>query len=167
VSACVPSPYRSGFSLKQSCIALNFSTQSIPLGSSSENTKHENASRNCMPQGPYAIPPRHGQSQLIFPVTGSNAPPAAEEDDSSPSPSPSPSSKGGGPSAFSSTRSATAWDFESVASSESCAGDVWVVVVVVGGDFGLATSERTLQSIRKIRIKKPSQSYAYYQSRGQ
>ena len=126
---CVPSPYTSGFSLKQSCIALNFSTQSIPLGSSSENTKQENASRNCMPQGPYAIPPRHGQSQLIFPVTGSNAPLA---EDSSPSPSPSPSSfsrGGGGPSAaaFSSWPEGGA---KSV-SEDLCATDVWVVIVAV------------------------------------
>ena len=42
----LPSAYTSGCSLKQSCIALNFSMHSIPLGSASENTKHENASRN-------------------------------------------------------------------------------------------------------------------------
>ena len=49
----------------------------MPFGSASEKTKHENASRNSGPQGPCAIPPRHGQSQLISPVTGLNAPPAA------------------------------------------------------------------------------------------
>lgn len=75
----IPSPYTSGCSRKQSCIALNFSTQLIPFGSSSEKTKHENASLNCMPQGPWAIPPRHGQSQLISPVSGLNAPPLAPE----------------------------------------------------------------------------------------
>jgi len=46
----------------------------MPFGSASEKTKHENASRNSGPQGPCAIPPRHGQSQLISPVTGLNAP---------------------------------------------------------------------------------------------
>jgi hypothetical protein len=125
----VPSPYTSGFALKQSCIALNFSTQSIPLGSFSENTKQENASRNCMPQGPYAIPPRQGQSQLIFPVTGSNAPP---EDSSSPS-------SEGGSSAFPSTRS-VAWDSEvSEGGAESVSEDGVDndACVVVG--FGLAT----------------------------
>lgn len=45
-SSMISSAYTSGCSLKQSCIALNFSTQSIPLGSASENTKQENASRN-------------------------------------------------------------------------------------------------------------------------
>jgi len=45
-SSLISSAYTSGCSLKQSCIALNFSTQSIPLGSASENTKQENASRN-------------------------------------------------------------------------------------------------------------------------
>jgi hypothetical protein len=58
-------------------MAWNFSTQLIPLGSSSECTKHEKASRNSGPQGPCAIPPRHGQSQLISPVTGLKAPPEA------------------------------------------------------------------------------------------
>ena len=29
---------------------------------------------NCSPQGPWAIPPRHGQSQLISPVSGLYAP---------------------------------------------------------------------------------------------
>ena len=170
-----PSPYTSGFSLKQSCIALNFSTQSIPLGSCSENTKHENASRNCMPQGPYAIPPRHGQSQLIFPVTGSNAPPPAGGDSSSsPSPPPSPSSPKGGPSSapLSSTRSDAASDSaeasspeddggaESV-SSEDCASNV--VRAVVG--FGLA--KRTLQSNMPRKKLGHSEKTAYYPSRGQ
>ena len=49
----------------------------MPFGSSSENTKHEKASRNSGPHGPWAIPPRHGQSQLISPVTGLYAPPEA------------------------------------------------------------------------------------------
>jgi hypothetical protein len=55
-------------------MALNFSTQLIPLGSSSENTKQEKASLNWGPHGPCAIPPRHGQSQLISPVVGLKAP---------------------------------------------------------------------------------------------
>lgn len=37
--------------------------------------KHENASRNSGPHGPWAIPPRQGQSQLISPVSGLYAPP--------------------------------------------------------------------------------------------
>lgn len=53
----------------------------MPLGSCSEWTKHENASLNSGPHGPWAIPPRHGQSQLISPVTGLKAPPP--EDSSS------------------------------------------------------------------------------------
>lgn len=56
--------------------------QSMPLGSSSEKTKQLNAFRNSSPQGPCAIPPRHGQSQLISPVSGLKAPSGA-----SPSPS--------------------------------------------------------------------------------
>lgn len=52
----------------------NLSTQSIPLGSSVEYTKQLNADLNSSPQGPCAIPPRHGQSQLISPVSGLNAP---------------------------------------------------------------------------------------------
>jgi len=73
-SSIISSPYTSGCSLKQSCMALNFSTQLIPFGSSSEKTKQEKASRNWGPQGPCAIPPRHGQSQFISPVTGLKAP---------------------------------------------------------------------------------------------
>ena len=71
-----PSPYTSGRAMKQSCIALNLSTQLqiFPFGSSSLNTKHESASWFSSPQGPCAIPPRHGQSQLISPVTGLKAP---------------------------------------------------------------------------------------------
>lgn len=53
---------------------LNFSIQSIPLGSSSEKTKQLNAVLNSSPQGPCAIPPRHGQSQFISPVSGLKAP---------------------------------------------------------------------------------------------
>lgn len=52
---------------------LNLSMQSIPLGSSWEYTKHENAARKSSPQGPWAMPPRQGQSQLISPVSGLNA----------------------------------------------------------------------------------------------
>lgn len=52
----------------------NLSMQSIPLGSSSEYTKQLNAARNSSPQGPCAMPPRHGQSQLISPVSGLKAP---------------------------------------------------------------------------------------------
>lgn len=52
---------------------LNFSMHSMPLGSSSEYTKQENAALNSSPQGPWAMPPRHGQSQLISPVSGLNA----------------------------------------------------------------------------------------------
>lgn len=48
--------------------------QSIPLGSSFENTKQLNASLNSSPQGPCAIPPKQGQSQFISPVSGLNAP---------------------------------------------------------------------------------------------
>lgn len=59
--------------LKQSCIALKCSMQSTPFGSSVECTKQENAFLNSSPHGPLAIPPRHGQSQLISPVTGSYA----------------------------------------------------------------------------------------------
>lgn len=70
-----PSPYTSGCSRKQPCIALNNSTQFTPFGSASENTKQENAARNSCPHGPCAIPPRHGQSQLISPVSGLKAPP--------------------------------------------------------------------------------------------
>ena len=161
----VPSPYTSGFSLKQSCIALNLSTQSIPLGSCSENTKQENASRNCMPHGPCAIPPRHGQSQLIFPVTGSNAPPDDSEDPSSP-----PSSEGAAPSAFSSsTRSAAAaWDSE-VSEGGSESGSVsedWVDsnACVVAAGFGLAKKD---VPVKRAKGEVRNQSYAHYQSRGQ
>lgn len=52
---------------------MNFSIQSIPFGSSVEYTKQLNAALNSSPQGPCAIPPRHGQSQLISPVSGLNA----------------------------------------------------------------------------------------------
>lgn len=55
------------------------STHSIPFGSSSLYTKHENAARNSGPQGPWAIPPRQGQSQFISPVRGLNAPPEDSE----------------------------------------------------------------------------------------
>lgn len=47
--------------------------QSIPFGSSVEYTKQLNADRNSSPHGPCAMPPRHGQSQLISPVSGLNA----------------------------------------------------------------------------------------------
>lgn len=53
---------------------LNLSMQSTPFGSSVLNTKQLNAVLNSSPQGPCAIPPRHGQSQLISPVSGLNAP---------------------------------------------------------------------------------------------
>lgn len=65
--------YKSGCSLKQFCIVWNLSTQLMPFGSSSEKTKQENASLNFSPHGPSAMPPRHGQSQLISPVSGLNA----------------------------------------------------------------------------------------------
>lgn len=48
--------------------------QSIPLGSTFENTKQLKASRKFSPQGPWAIPPRQGQSQLISPVSSLKAP---------------------------------------------------------------------------------------------
>lgn len=54
-------------------MAVNFSKQSDPLGSASEWTKQEKASLKASPQGPWAIPPRQGQSQLISPVSGSYA----------------------------------------------------------------------------------------------
>lgn len=53
---------------------LNLSIQSIPFGSSFENTKQLNAARNCSPHGPCAMPPRQGQSQFISPVSSLNAP---------------------------------------------------------------------------------------------
>ena len=53
---------------------LNFSMQSMPLGSSLLYTKQLNASRNSGPQGPCAIPPRQGQSQFISPVSSLKAP---------------------------------------------------------------------------------------------
>ncbi len=82
-----------------------------------------------MPQGPYAIPPRQGQSQLIFPVTGSNAPP---EDSSSPS-------SEDGSSAFPSTRS-VAWDSEvSEGGAESVSEDGVDNDACVIVEFGLAT----------------------------
>lgn len=46
----------------------------MPLGSSFEYTKQLNAALNSSPQGPCAMPPRQGQSQLISPVSGLNAP---------------------------------------------------------------------------------------------
>src|ERR1700761_3390433 len=64
----------------------NLSMQSMPLGSSFEKTKHENASRNSGPQGPCAIPPRQGQSQLISPVSGLKAPSLAASSSSSAAP---------------------------------------------------------------------------------
>ena len=92
-----------------------------------------------MPQGPYAIPPRHGQSQLIFPVTGSNAP-LAEDSSPSPSTSPSSSSKGGGGPSAAAFSSRSEGGAESI-SEDLCATDVCVVVVVVVVaviSFGLA-----------------------------
>lgn len=59
--------------VKKEVTNLNFSIQSIPFGSSLEYTKQLNAALNSSPHGPWAIPPRHGQSQLISPVSGSNA----------------------------------------------------------------------------------------------
>ena len=53
---------------------LKLSIQSIPFGSAFENTKQLNAPLNCSPHGPCAIPPRHGQSQFISPVSSLNAP---------------------------------------------------------------------------------------------
>lgn len=53
---------------------LNLSMQSIPFGSSLLYTKQLNAALNSSPQGPCAIPPRHGQSQLISPVSSLKAP---------------------------------------------------------------------------------------------
>lgn len=53
---------------------LKFSIQSTPFGSSLEKTKQLNAFLNCSPQGPCAMPPRHGQSQLISPVSSLKAP---------------------------------------------------------------------------------------------
>lgn len=53
---------------------MNLSMQSIPFGSSLLCTKQLNASRNCSPQGPCAMPPKQGQSQLISPVSSLNAP---------------------------------------------------------------------------------------------
>ena len=46
----------------------------MPLGSSWEYTKHENAALNCSPQGPWAMPPRQGQSQFMTPVSSLKAP---------------------------------------------------------------------------------------------
>lgn len=51
--------------------------QSMPLGSSVEKTKQLNAALKFSPQGPWAMPPRHGQSQLISPVSGLKAPSCA------------------------------------------------------------------------------------------
>lgn len=63
----------------------------MPLGSWSEYTKQLNAARKSSPHGPCAIPPRHGQSQFISPVTGSNAADAGSSSSSSTdSPSSSP-----------------------------------------------------------------------------
>ena len=45
-----------------------------------ENTKQLNAVRNCSPQGPCAMPPRQGQSQLISPVSSLKAPSDAASD---------------------------------------------------------------------------------------
>lgn len=53
---------------------LNLSMQLTPLGSSLLYTKQLKASLNCSPHGPCAIPPRHGQSQLISPVSSLKAP---------------------------------------------------------------------------------------------
>ena len=51
--------------------------QSMPFGSAFENTKQPKAPLNCSPQGPCAMPPRHGQSQLISPVSSLKAPSCA------------------------------------------------------------------------------------------
>ena len=48
--------------------------QSIPFGSSVLYTKQLNAALNGSPQGPCAMPPRQGQSQLISPVSSLKAP---------------------------------------------------------------------------------------------
>ena len=63
---------------------LNRSTQSTPFGSSLLYTKQLKASLNSGPQGPCAIPPKQGQSQLISPVSSLNAPcPCASSSSSS------------------------------------------------------------------------------------
>ena len=53
---------------------LNLSIQSIPFGSSLLYTKQLKAALNSSPQGPCAIPPKQGQSQLISPVSSLKAP---------------------------------------------------------------------------------------------
>lgn len=75
---------------------LNFSMQSIPLGSSLEYTKQLKAALNSSPHGPYAMPPRQGQSQLISPVSGLKAPsvPACDSRSLNPPASPSPGCSG-------------------------------------------------------------------------
>ncbi|KAI8609972.1 hypothetical protein BC830DRAFT_1147892 [Chytriomyces sp. MP71] len=47
--------------------------QSSPFGSWVEYTKQLNALLNFSPHGGWVIGPRHGQSQLISPVSGSYA----------------------------------------------------------------------------------------------
>ena len=59
---------------KRQTTHLKLSIQSIPFGSSFENTKQLNASLNCSPHGPVAMPPKHGQSQFISPVSSLKAP---------------------------------------------------------------------------------------------
>lgn len=60
--------------------------QFTPFGSSLLYTKQLKASRNCSPQGPCAIPPRQGQSQLISPVSSLNAPSSDASSSNAPGP---------------------------------------------------------------------------------
>ena len=62
---------------------MNLSIQSTPFGSSLEYTKQENASLNSPPHGPWAIPPKQGQSQFISPVSSLKAPSDAASSSSS------------------------------------------------------------------------------------
>lgn len=90
--------------------------QSMPLGSSVEYTKQLKAALNSSPQGPCAMPPRQGQSQLISPVSGLKAPCCEASSSSAPAP---PVSGGDWPSA--------------AISFAGAEGEVWVANAAVSG----------------------------------
>jgi hypothetical protein len=60
-------PYSFGYLEKHSVKAENSGKHSEPFALASLLWKHVKARRKVNPHGPEAIPPRHGQSQLIEP----------------------------------------------------------------------------------------------------
>lgn len=116
---------------------------SIPFGSSVLCTKQLNASRNSSPQGPCAIPPRQGQSQLISPVSGLKAPswPASASRSPSEPPWTSPSSS---PSVTCSVAGAAA----TLPSDSADASDVGAAAAAAALAFALSSAARAAARAR-------------------